>query len=864
MILELTKVEGASFRHFRDGKRIVVDILKPEDTEEAPVDETILPEELRALAASQEESEDPTGKEEAPAPQTEPAPWDDGVSVPVSVYADEAHVVLEFQWPVDVGAAAFRRGDFAWILFDRAAQLDLGSLDGRFQDVITDAAQQAHENAVLVRVGIRGSTLVSVEREGATWRVLLGEEIRKPAQPLAANRILNGAERGEVAIPLPGLGRVVSFIDPEVGDRLVAVTIDSAPHGFVAPRTFVDVAVLGSAHGVALDPIAEDLTVEWRDGTVRVTRPDGLIMSGPDTRVERRGARLREMGPGFIDLEGWARGGRARFTDNQRLLQADLRSAEDPEKRNAARLALAQFFAANGFTVEALGIMELVAADDPEAVQAPQFRALRGVLRLWINRPREALDDLDHHSLRFDPSAALWRGTAHAALEEWTEARAALETGRPALGAHGAQEQARFLLAQSRAALGVNDIGGAQEALKRVDADKAGQVLGLETLLLQGQVHEALGAPDRALEDYGKVLAGGHLPTRAQAAFRTILVEERLGLLETDQAIERLEALRFQWRGDKLELAVLHKLGMAYVETARIRQGLVIMRLAVQSFPGFEKARDVADDMSQVFEDLYLGKGADAMPPVQALALFYDFPELVPVGTKGDDMIRRLADRLVEVDLLEQAAELLDHQVKFRLRGVARSQVATKLAVVHLMDRKPAKALQIIRATRQTRLPERLNRQRRLLEARALADLERYDNALEVIEGYNTLDAHRLRSDVLWQAEDWPRAAATLESLVARLSRAGTFENEDRLNIMRAAIAYALAEDAPALARLRQQFAPLVAGSPDERAFDIVTQRIETQGVAFRELASKIAATDTFDAFMASFRQDFEGTGAGG
>ena len=73
------------------------------------------------------------------------------------------------------------------------------------------------------------------------------------------------------------------------------------------------------------------------------------------------------------------------------------------------------------------------------------------------------------------------------------------------------------------------------------------------------------------------------------------------------------------------------------------------------------------------------------MPPIDALSLFYDFRELTPVGRRGDEMIRKLADRLVSVDLLDQAAELLQHQVDNRLQGAARAQVAVRLAVIYLM-----------------------------------------------------------------------------------------------------------------------------------------------------------------------------------
>ncbi|WP_204305919.1 hypothetical protein, partial [Stenotrophomonas maltophilia] len=74
------------------------------------------------------------------------------------------------------------------------------------------------------------------------------------------------------------------------------------------------------------------------------------------------------------------------------------------------------------------------------------------------------------------------------------------------------------------------------------------------------------------------------------------------------------------------------------------------------------------------------------MKPVDALALYYDFRDMTPQGRRGDEIIRRLADRLANMDLLDQAASLLQHQVDRRLTGAARSQVAARLAVVHLMN----------------------------------------------------------------------------------------------------------------------------------------------------------------------------------
>ena len=95
--------------------------------------------------------------------------------------------------------------------------------------------------------------------------------------------------------------------------------------------------------------------------------------------------------------------------------------------------------------------------------------------------------------------------------------------------------------------------------------------------------------------------------------------------------------------------------------------------------------RRIQEGAAATFEALFLAGKGDALPAVDALALFYDFRELTPIGRRGDEMIRRLADRLASVDLLDQAADLLQYQVDHRLQGAARAQVATRLAVIYLM-----------------------------------------------------------------------------------------------------------------------------------------------------------------------------------
>jgi hypothetical protein len=231
--------------------------------------------------------------------------------------------------------------------------------------------------------------------------------------------------------------------------------------------------------------------------------------------------------------------------------------------------------------------------------------------------------------------------------------------------------------------------------------------------------------------------------------------------------------------------------------------------------------------------------------------LFYDFRELTPIGRRGDEMIRRISDRLVAVDLLDQAADLLQYQIDNRLQGAARAQVATRLAVIYLMNRKDDRALAVLRATRSADLTTDLRNQRLLLEARALSDMGRHDVALEVIGNIEGREVTRLRSDIDWAARRWREAAEQIELMYGeRWKDWAPLNDIERTDILRAELGYALAEDTLGLGRLREKYAAKMAGTPDAHAFEIVSAPLGTSGSEFAAIAHAAAAVDTLDGFL--------------
>src|SRR2546428_14155887 len=99
-----------------------------------------------------------------------------------------------------------------------------------------------------------------------------------------------------------------------------------------------------------------------------------------------------------------------------------------------------------------------------------------------------------------------------------------------------------------------------------------------------------------------------------------------------------------------------------YAENARYAASLGAAKTATKLQPNSELSRQGQDAASALFSEIYLGSKGDDMKPVDALAMFYEFRELTPIGRRGDEMIRRPADRLGTGDLLVQAAGVLAEQ----------------------------------------------------------------------------------------------------------------------------------------------------------------------------------------------------------
>ena len=111
-----------------------------------------------------------------------------------------------------------------------------------------------------------------------------------------------------------------------------------------------------------------------------------------------------------------------------------------------------------------------------------------------------------------------------------------------------------------------------------------------------------------------------------------------------------------------------------------------------------------------------------------------------------------------------------------------------------------------------------------------------------------------------WSGERWQKAGELFETILADAAKSDQpLTGLQRVDVLRSAISYVLADDKIGLDRLRGRFDAKMADTPDESAFRVVTRPINRDSIAFRNLAKEIAAIDTLEAFLMKFKETFDG-----
>jgi len=788
----------------------------------------------------------------------------------VTAPADAAKVFsLSVSWDKPVAAAVFERAGYLWLVFDRHQEVDTKLLRRLGGEAVTFIEQLPSKDGTVLRLIVQPDYAPSVRRDGLLWVVDL---MRQPAEPKAPIPIIQPATLPNgigIALTVAEPGSSLAVRDPEVGDGLLVIPVIPLGAGVFPGRDTPDVELLQTVQGIVLVPHTEGLDVKTSRSGVSITMlvNGGLRLSDePSAAAKATTADGAAAAPatGYFDIPAWARGGPDNFQDERRAMEANLVDVP-PARKSAAHLAAARLFFANGYAPEALGFLRIAASEEPTLADTGPFRALRGACNVMMERWDLALPDLDNPLVKDDPEALMWRAAAHAgASDSPAEYSKALAAGLPLIKDYPKQLKAPLAAIIAASAIAAADDGTAQSALGILDKLSSSPLEQGRIDYLRGAYSELTGQFDKALMMYDKAEHGENREFRARAGLADVELQLKMKRLSAREAVDKLDRLRFAWRDEDFEFGLLKRLGELEVQSGDYPAALRSLRSLANNYPNNKGAGEVAKMMGDTFSKLYLDGAADSMSPVSAIGLYDEFRDLTPTGAQGDEMIRKLADRLASVDLLDRAAELLKHQVGFRLQGLDKARVGSQLALLNLLDGKPQQALDALQSSAMAGLPPELLLQRLHLQARAMADVERVPEAIALLTGDTSPEAALLRAEIYWRAQDWPNAALAFDALVEKPERGAAIDEASAKLVLSWATALTLANDERGLAALRRSFGPSMAATSYKDMFNLLTSALDRDLPDMPAVAAKIKEAEGFKTFMGAYKSRLQSNGLSG
>lgn len=895
---------GRNFRHFTVGNKVVIDVSDPNAVKQAlassPAPQAI-PTRKKVEAAPAKTPEKKAA--EKPVKITQPAPQKMPAVKPVPVEeeiieVEEEQSLIEQAAPVldphvvtissteTVGMAAFRRSDWLWIVLDRPTLNVPPQLAGEQADSFGPFQRVELKGGVAYRTKMppgHKNMYFYGEGGGLVWRIVITPNKRdvKPVEMTRSFMTTKFVRGGTATWPFRATTKVLDLPDPSIGDILKVVTVQQADQFSGRTHNLVDFNTLHTVVGLALQPEVDDLDVSLTSSGVEITRPAGLALSRMKD-ISRRLMRQQVQEvvvadepaePGqeirrIFDFDRWMMGGLQALEENQRILLSGM-AVKDSSGRVQDLLTLAKMNVSNDRGQEALGFLAYAADELPDIADSPEFRALKGASAALAGKFELAFNELWHPTLTDYTELDYWRAFTLAALEDWQQAVETMPDDFTVLISYPRPLLEKIGLKLAEVALRAGKVETTEGILavlqKERESLRSWTVAGMD--YLKGEAHRQSNEYENARQWWDPLRQGQDDWYRARAGLALTMLELQNGDLTIEQAIDRLEGLRYTWRGDELEAQTNFLLGKLYIEQDRYLKGFTILRDATGMNPDSDIGKEITAYMQEEFRDLLLND--EDLTPLEAVEVYEEFRELTPTGDEGNKLVQKLAERLVQADLLGRAADILQHQTDFRLQGEEKARVAVRLGAIYLIDKKARAAMKYLAQGRDIygRILEGAARAAKLreidlLRARGLSQLNRTEEAIEMLRGFPPdPDVNKLRADIAWQSGLWEDAAEALQDLILDqaldLNRPLTPQQADL--ILNYSVALNLSGNRVALNNTRRRYEDSMKRTARARLFDVVTRPRNTSILADREtIESIVNEVDMFQEFLESYRTDAE------
>ena len=703
------------------------------------------------------------------------------IPAPLPPGAPGSAIVLPFA--AGVGAAAFRQGDAALVVFDARRPIDLSGVAG--DPAFAAARIGLLPDATTLSLPLPAGSALRLARRADGWLVA--------AVPAASPvPIVPVAQGDALSLPADAPGQVVVVPDPQTGDTLLVGTQRIGGEAVVSQRQVPEFLLARTWQGVVVQPASDRIELHAAPEGFRLTAsgrplefpptPDGARALADAASLTRRFD--------FPDLPTDALRGR--------LEREVATAAQAPAMaRLAPREAAAQTMIALGLGAEAQSLLQLAAEEAPLQAADPDLVGLTAIAALLADRLGEA-EGLRAAALSGTDEVTLWRAALAASRHEGLpDAAAAFAAELPLVLSYPEALRARLLPLAAETMLEGGQVPAARALLARLPQEPT--LAYARALALQ-----QAGDTDGALAAYAALAQGRDRLLHARAEAAATELQLATGRIDAASAAHTMSDQLDAWRGGEREQRMRLRLAEVQEQAHAWRDALATLRDTEALYP--EARAELRGRVAALFNDLLRASGTGSSP-LDLVALVDENADLLPQGEAGDALSLLLADKLVALDLPRRAEPVLAKLMAAAAPGSGRATLGQHLAEMRLESANPAGAVAALAGSDAPGLPGPLVAARTLVLARADARLGDVNGATALLAGLGTPAADDMRAKLLADAHDWHGAEVVLAGLASANPAAGPLTDAQQDLLLRLAGAAAQAGDGAQLARLRGEAA---------------------------------------------------------
>ncbi len=162
-------------------------------------------------------------------------------------------------------------------------------------------------------------------------------------------------------------------------------------------------------------------------------------------------------------------------------------------------------------------------------------------------------------------------------------------------------------------------------------------------------------------------------------------------------------------------------------------------------------------------EDLY-----KKVSPLKVIRVFEGYKNYVPDTSDGKSIIKSISTILVNLDLLDQATELLNKEAMGEKNDKTLAKLLLEIANIQLLDNDGEAVISTFEKFPESEKPNYIN-EIIDLKTKAYVVLNKLDNALQVLSDDNSLESSKKLADFLMIQKMWYKARLRYTDLLMRL-----------------------------------------------------------------------------------------------